>query len=213
MSKISGFHCEIDGPDETGSPIVMLHGSGQDETCWGDIPARIGPGSPIVRVRGNIIWEGKYAFFRRKPDRTLDLADLARSASEISLLLESLTQRFTERKPILIGYSNGAILSAAVLRDFPDLIDGAILLRGLSSAPASPFPRSVTCPVLVISGETDSRRTPQDGAILASQLVAAGAPTSYHLLPCGHGWDPQERDLVLMQDWLCQVTRRTVSGS
>ncbi|MCF1468600.1 hypothetical protein FS764_16970 [Agrobacterium vitis] len=205
MPKISGFWCEIDHIEKSGPPLVLLHGSGQDETCWGDNVAKIAPTSPIVRVRGNIVWEGKYAFFRRRPDRSLDMPDLTRSATEISFLIETVTQQFGGRRPILLGYSNGAIVAAAAIRDHAPTIEGAILLRGLSPDPDTPFLQTITCPVLILSGETDSRRHPQDGTRLAAQLTAAGADTAYHLLPCGHGWDPEGQDGMIIKDWLAKL--------
>jgi phospholipase/carboxylesterase len=62
------------------------------------------------------------------------------------------------RTPIAIGYSNGAIMAAALLLTRPGLLAGAVLLR-----PVSPFwddlpTRLGGGPVLTIDGEMDSRR-------------------------------------------------------
>ncbi|HLP68651.1 MAG TPA: alpha/beta hydrolase [Rhizobium sp.] len=134
MPEIAGFYCEIDNPDASGVPLLLLHGSGQDENAWSGIAQDIAPDTPLIRLRGNIVWEGKYAFFRRKPDRGLDQADLARSVGELAFLIEQLTGMLGQRKPVLAGYSNGAIACAALARDAGQLTRGAILTRPVPRA-------------------------------------------------------------------------------
>ncbi|MHB0953729.1 MAG: alpha/beta hydrolase [Allorhizobium sp.] len=209
MPEIAGFYCEIDNPCASGLPLLLLHGSGQDENAWSGIAQDIAPSSPLIRLRGNIAWEGKYAFFRRKPDRGLDQADLARSVGELAFLVEQLTGMLRARKPVLAGYSNGAIVCAALARDAGHLTRGAILMRALSPEPAVPFPSLAGYPVLILSGATDSRRAPQDGETLAQQFREAGAEVTYNLLPCGHGWDENGRDVAISRQWLRDIMSRS----
>ncbi|MFC3164458.1 hypothetical protein [Ciceribacter thiooxidans] len=91
---------------------------------WSGIAQDIAPDAPLIHLRGNIVWEGKYAFFRRKPDRGRDQADLARSVGELAFLIEQLTGTLGQRKPVLAGYSNGAIACAALARDTRQLTRG-----------------------------------------------------------------------------------------
>jgi len=205
LPEIAGFYCEIDNPDASGVPLLLLHGSGQDENAWSGIAQDIALDAPLIRVRGNIVWEGKYAFFRRKPDRGLDQADLARSVGELTFLVEQLTGMFGARKPVLAGYSNGAIVCAALARDAGHLTRGAILMRAMSPEPAVPFPSMAGYPVLILSGATDNRRAPQDGETLARQFREAGADVTHHLLPCGHGWDENGRDVATSRQWLRDI--------
>lgn len=59
--------------------------------------------------------------------------------------------------------------------------------------------------MLILSGATDSRRAPQDGETLAQQFREAGAEVTYNLLPCGHGWDENERDVAISRQWLRDI--------
>lgn len=205
MPEIAGFHCEIDRHDGTGQPLLLLHGAGQDETCWGDLAEKIAPHSPVFRVRGNIIWEGKFAFFRRQPDRSLDMRDLARSAEEIAFLLTELHADYGHRKPVMLGYSNGAICATAVMRDFPLASAGAILFRPVAFPQETFFTLNPSYPVLIISGETDSRRKPDDGVQLANQLnISSANAIACHTLNCGHGWDAEGRDVAIARQWFAQ---------
>jgi len=89
-------------------PVVLLHGSGQDENALLAFARAACPGHTLTAVRGRIPWEGGYAFFRRRPDRTLDEADLAKGAAAVQRLLSRLLNK-TQQLPLLVGYSNGAI--------------------------------------------------------------------------------------------------------
>ncbi len=98
----------------------------------------------------------------------------------------SCTEHGFTRKPLAVGFSNGAIMAAALLLSRPDLLAGAILFR-----PLSPFtddlPRRVDrTPVLIVDGAKDDRRSSGDGRHLATRLRRAGALVIHHLLPVGH---------------------------
>ena len=140
------------------TPVVLLHGSGQDENTLLSFARTACPGHTVISVRGRIAWEEGYAFFRRNPDRTLDETDLKHGAAAIQRLLEGLRDAYSE-PPILLGYSNGAIAAAAAVLDGPDLSAGAILLRPLSPFPGRVFPPLNKYPVLLVSGEGDTHLT------------------------------------------------------
>lgn len=166
--------------------VVLLHGSGQDENTLLACAQAACEGHTITAVRGRISWEGGYAFFLRRPDRTLDEVDLAEGAAAIQRLLVHLRDA-GHRPPILLGYSNGAIAAAAAILDDRRLSAGAILLRPLSPLPEQTFPRLDGYPVLLVSGEDDLRRDPSDGPWLDRQFRAAGAASTLVVLPVGHG--------------------------
>ena len=167
-------------------PVVLLHGSGQDEHTLLPFAQAAFPGHTLTAVRGRIPWQSGFAFFRRRPDRTLDEADLAQGAAAVQRLLGRLRDE-GQRLPVLLGYSNGAIAAAAAIIGGPHLSAGAILLRPLSPCPERALPRLDGYPVLLASGRHDARRHPCDGPSLARQLRAAGAATTLVELPVGHG--------------------------
>jgi phospholipase/carboxylesterase len=182
-------------------PLVLLHGSGGDEHELVPLAADLAPGSPVLAVRGGIPFDDGYAFFHRFPDRSIDKANITSRAAILADFIEvASTQYRLPRAPIAIGFSNGAIMTAALRLTRPGLPAGAILFRPLSPFRADLPTRLDGTPILIIDGEKDSRRSPGDGARLAERLILAGATVTHRVLPVGHSITPLDREIA--RDWL-----------
>jgi phospholipase/carboxylesterase len=204
MTEPTHSHLFIPGNDPTKPPLVLLHGSGGDEDELVPLAALVAPGSPTLGIRGMVAIDGGFAFFHRFEDRTIDEADVTARVSVLTDFIETASARYSfNTAPIAIGFSNGAIMAAALLLTRPALLAGAILFR-----PLSPFQNDLTtrldgAPVLIIDGEKDSRRSPADGVRLADRLARAGAMVSHRVLPVGHSITPM--DLEIAREWLHRI--------
>lgn len=72
------------------------------------------PNGILYAPRGIVRWENGFAFFRRKPDRQLDIDDLKHQAAGLCRFIEFVFQQ-TGQRPFLAGYSNGAIIAAETI--------------------------------------------------------------------------------------------------
>jgi phospholipase/carboxylesterase len=196
-------HAFLPGSDDA-VPVVLLHGSGGTETSLLPLAPEVAPGSKTLALRGTLRVGRGHAFLQRLADGRVDEADLE---PRIPGLARSLTRLGDEhgfaRRPVAIGFSNGAIMAAALLVTHPDLLAGAILLR-----PLSPFDHDLPgrldgTPVLIIDGETDARRSPGDGLRLAARLRRAGALVAHHVLPTGHALTSD--DTRIAREWLRSI--------
>jgi phospholipase/carboxylesterase len=182
---------------------MLLHGSGRTEEDMVQIAAKLSPGSMAAAVRGAMRWEGGFSFFRRFEDRSIDERDLIAQAG---LLAESVVQIGVVRgfawPPVAVGFSNGAIMAAALVMLHPALLSGAVLFRPLSPLTTDPDISIRQPPVLIIDGRDDERRSPGDGARLAQRLARMGASVTHHLLPTGHSIGTD--DLRLAREWLAR---------
>jgi phospholipase/carboxylesterase len=201
MTRSTHFHHFFPGSILSAAPVVLFHGSGGDEHALVPLAADVAPGSPTLCLRGTVAIDGGFAFFHRRPDRSIDEADLE---ARIPPLSEFISATIADQKPpVAVGFSNGAIMAAALLFTRPTLFGAAVLFR-----PLSPFledrPAALNGkPVLIIDGEKDSRRSPGDGARLALRLSNAGATVTHHVLPCGHTITTQDQQLA--RDWLREL--------
>jgi phospholipase/carboxylesterase len=203
MAEAAGFTYEIKQSDAEIPPLLLLHGSGGSEADLTDFAEAIAPKATCIALRGGVPWENGFAFFRRNADRTLDRDDLAARTTDLCRFIGYAVKHHNlNRRPILVGYSNGAIIAAAAVCIGTELTSGAILLRPLSPAPEQEFPQLKDYPVLILGGRYDSRRHPNDAPLIAGQFRRAGASVTCHLLPTGHGWHESGLDMALAKSWL-----------
>lgn len=201
MTDEPHIHQFISGTSQDKTPLVLLHGSGGDERDLLPLAQLLAPGSPVLAIRGTVGIDGGFAFFHRFPDRSIDEVDVSARTPVLADFVESCRARYgLAIPPIAVGYSNGAIMTAALLTTRPTLLAGAILFRPLSPFTSDPPLPLNGIPVLIIDGEKDSRRSPGDGARLAKRLQGAGAMVTHHVLPVGH--TISDMDVPLARTWL-----------
>jgi len=191
----------IVGVDSMRPPLILLHGSGGNERDMVPLAAELSPRSTAIAVRGAIPWEEGYAFFRRFADRSIDEKSILTQAPILAEFMADVGVQWSLReRPILVGFSNGAIMAAALISIYPDLAAGAVLLRPLSPFATPASTRLPGTPVLIIDGSKDDRRTADDGRRLAEQMTHAGAAVTHHQHPAGHAIT--EADCALVREWL-----------
>lgn len=189
-------------------PVVLLHGSGGDEFDLMPLASELAPKAAHLGIRGTVDIDGGSAFFHRFPDRRVNEADIGARAPVLAKFIEATCAHHNcLRRPLAIGFSNGAIMAAAILLTHPALLAGAILFR-----PLSPFTHDVphrlnNTPVLIIDGERDDRRSPGDGLRLAERLVRAGAVVTHHVLPIGHSITAKDQQIA--SKWLKKLVQNS----
>jgi phospholipase/carboxylesterase len=201
---LSGFHY-LDARNVADSvPLLLLHGSSGHERDLVPLAETIAPDRPYISVRGGIEWERGFTFFRRNADRTLDYDDLDCQTRRLcNFLTAALDKQLFRQRPILLGFSNGAIAAASILLHEPQLASGAILVRRLSPAPTGAFRNLKGLPVLITAGAHDQRRSPADVKLMAAQLEKGRANVTTHVLPTGHALHHGEAEL--MRNWIDTV--------
>ncbi|HEY0122559.1 MAG TPA: esterase [Rhizobium sp.] len=201
MPELPGFHFIAGRESCSPPPLLLLHGSGGSEVDLIPLADEIASQRPYLSLRGGVEWEDGFAFFRRNADRSLDYDDLGlRTALLCSFIAAAIEQGMLTKAPILLGFSNGAIIAASVLRMRPDLASGAILMRPLSPAPEAVFPPMAGLPILITAGEHDQRREPDDAPLVKAQFENCHADVGMYVLPTGHGLHQSEAALI--RGWL-----------
>jgi phospholipase/carboxylesterase len=201
MEFLAGYHYRtLSGPSSL-PPLVLLHGSGGSEDAWGSFGETVAPGASVFTLRGSIAWEDGFAFFRRNPDRTLDYGDLAVQTEKLAAFLRALSERHAlSRPPVVVGFSNGAIITASLIAKHYMLTSGAVLIRPLSPLGDMLPVMSRSYPMLILAARHDERREPRDHEVVASQFKEAGADVTHRLHDCGHAISGE--DLVETKAWL-----------
>jgi phospholipase/carboxylesterase len=181
-------------------PLLLLHGTGGDETDLLPLGRAVAPASALLSPRGQVLENGMPRFFRRLAEGVFDEADLRRRAGELADFVAEARETYGLPAPIAVGFSNGANIAAAMLLLRPEALAGAALLRAMMPLTDPPAARLEGRPVLLLSGVMDPIVPASNAARLAARLEAAGAEVQHHVLPVGHGLS--RSDVALTKAWI-----------
>jgi phospholipase/carboxylesterase len=174
------------GGDPSQPPLLLLHGTGGDETDLLPLGREIAPGAALLSPRGNVLEGDMPRFFRRYREGLFDEDDVRRRAGELARFVAEARRAYSIGAPFALGYSNGANIAAAVLFLHPGTFAGAVLTRATTPLIEPPRPDLTGVPVLILSGLNDPI-IPRSGAEkLALALSAAGARIERVELPASH---------------------------
>ena len=180
-----------EGP--AGEPLVLLlHGTGGDETQFLALGRQLMPGARRLSPRGDVSEAGAARFFRRRDMGVYDMADLARATEKMAGFVAAHAEGATE--VIGLGYSNGANILASVIFRHPALFTRAVLMHPL--IPWSPDPSPVAAEVLITAGERDPIAPAVATEALEAWFRDQGTPVRTHWHPGGHEIHASEIDAV-----------------
>jgi phospholipase/carboxylesterase len=175
------------GADPSLPPLLLLHGTGGDESDLLPLGRAIAPGAALLSPRGNVLEGASPRFFRRFREGLFDEDDVRRRAGELADFVSAARRAYGLARPLTLGYSNGANIAAAVMLLHPGTLEGAILMRAMAPLAEPPRPDLSGLPVLILSGRNDPIAPRASAERLASALAAAGARVERVELPAGHG--------------------------
>jgi phospholipase/carboxylesterase len=186
--------------DAARPPVLLLHGTGGDETDLLPLGRLIAPGAALLSPRGQVLENGMPRFFRRLREGVFDEADLRHRTDALAAFIRGASERYGIGSPVALGFSNGANIAASLLLCYPGLLRGAALLRAMVPFRDPPPAKLDGTPVLLLSGAADPIVPTENTARLAALLEDKGAVVTHRELPLGHGLS--QMDVALTRDWL-----------
>lgn len=179
--------------------ILLLHGTGGDESDLLPLGRMLSPGSALLSVRGNVLENGAPRFFRRLAEGVFDIEDLHRRTSDLADFVVAASAHFGFELSSLnaVGYSNGANVAASLLLSRPQILTGAVLYRAMV-----PFEPSSTVDVLgkrvlICAGQFDTMIPRAGSERLAALLREGGAEVELAWQSAAHGLT--QADIMLGQ--------------
>ena len=179
-----------------GTAVVLLHGTGGNETSLLAFGARLAPNSVLLSPRGRSVDEGYPRFFRRLTAVTFDQKDIVQEAEAFAAFMDGANAAYglDPEKTLFVGYSNGANMIGAIMLLHPGLIRNAVLLRGMNVLESVPPADLSGANVLMLTGRSDPYGA--YAADLEAHLKAAGATIENTLLDAGHDIGTADVDLA-----------------
>ncbi|GJD73208.1 alpha/beta hydrolase [Methylobacterium goesingense] len=199
-SALGFTHRFVPGTAAGTPPLLLLHGTGGDETDLLSLGRSLVPGAALLAPRGPVLENGMPRFFRRLAEGVFDEADVRRRAADLADFVARARAAYGLAAPVAVGFSNGANIAAALLLLHPDVLAGAVLLRPMLPLTASAPVDLAGRPVLMLSGAADPIVPAANAAALAQRLRDGGARVSHETLPTGHGLS--QADVARASAWL-----------
>ncbi len=190
-----------DQPD--GTTLILMHGTGGDETDLMPVAHKAAPSATLLGVRGRSTEDGTRRWFRALGPMIFDQKDIRFESGALEAFFEEARGAYglDPARTVALGYSNGANLLGAAMLLHPGLVQRAILLRPVIVLDEAPDMDLSEVEALVLLGERDAYRA--KGERLVDVLRAAGANVTVRVLAGGH--ELGGHDAPAIAEWLAQA--------
>lgn len=190
---------------DDGICLLLLHGTGGDESSLIPLASPIAPGAAILSPRGKISEDGMPRFFRRLAEGVFDQDDLRVQTAALAEFIESASHKYSIRaeRIIAVGYSNGANIASSLMLTRPDLLHAAVLFRPMVPFVPQLSPDLSGVRVLVGAARRDPIVTQAETARLVKIFEDAGAHVAVNWYRGGHELSQDDVDGAAswVSDW------------
>lgn len=186
--ELLGFTYRFDGGKQEERTLLLLHGTGDNESGLLPLGRALDPQANLLSPRGKVLEKGMPRFFRRFAEGVLDIDDLKQRTHELVDFVEIAVKEhgLDGSRVVAVGYSNGANIVAATLLLHPHVLRAAILFRPMIPFDPEQNPELKEVPVFIGAARRDELVDPQDSQRLSDLLRDAGAEVTLNWTVGGH---------------------------
>ncbi len=212
MKTLSLVHLVRQPKKEAGTPplLMLLHGIGSNEHDLYGLAPFLDERFLVISVRApNTLGPGSYAWFEvdftaQGPVINPEQAEISRKTL-ITLLNEAVTSYGADPERVyLMGFSQGAIMSASVALTQPELVAGVVMMSGRILPEIQPLiaPKEELAglPFIVVHGTADTVLPITYGRASRELLSSLPVELTYHEYSMGH--EVSQESLNDVTTWL-----------
>jgi phospholipase/carboxylesterase len=184
----------------------MLHGVAADENDLFPLADALDPRLTIVSLRAPNPYYAGFAWFRLEflddGSVLIDGGQARESLARLMVWLETAPARFgtDPDRTFLLGFSQGAIMSLALLATAPERLAGVVALSGRRPhelfEQTAPTPAIARVPLLVAHGLFDDILPIAHGRAIRDIYAGVTQDLTYREFPVGHGIAADEVSLI-----------------
>lgn len=184
--------------------LLLLHGTGGNETDLLSLGERLDPAAHLLSPRGQVSEHGMPRFFRRLAEGVFDLDDLRVRTDALAAFITdaATTYGFAMDAVVAVGFSNGANIAANVMLQRPEALRAGLLLRAMLPYEPPALPDLRGHRALLLASATDPIVPVAQPERLAEHLRAGGADATLTWVAGGH--QLTRADLTHGQQWLAR---------
>jgi len=190
--------------------LLLLHGVGSNENDLFGLAPYLDERFLILSVRApNTLGPGSYAWFDVDFTPQGPVIDPAQAEASREALIDFIGEAITAygvnpNQVYMMGFSQGAIMSASVALTRPDLVAGVALMSGrilpeIQSLMAA-SEKLEGLPILVVHGIADTVLPINHGRASRQLLASLPVELTYHEYPIGH--EVSQESLADVSSWL-----------
>lgn len=182
--------------------LLILHGTGGNENDLLPIGRMLDPESALLSPRGKVLENGAPRFFRRIREGVFDEEDVILRANELADFVTGAVKEnsLDASQIIAVGYSNGANIASAMMLLRPEILRGAVLLRGQIPLIPEKLLDLTGKSAFLSSGNFDPIVDANGANELAQLLTKAGAAVTHVWQQSGH--ELSRNDIDAAREWL-----------
>lgn len=208
MPRLRSIRRPSSATTEEKALLVLLHGLGSDEQDLMGATDGIDRRFEIASLRAPIPYEGGgFAWFSLGWEENRIVYDSDQAKESMTLIGSDVAELSRElgipaHRVVLGGFSQGAMMSLAVLLNDPGSLGGAVLLSGAVIPELVPDESSpdALVPVLIHHGTYDPVLPVQLGRNVRDLLTSRGFSPAFREFPIAHGISPES--LSDAEQWL-----------
>ncbi len=192
-----------------GVTLLLLHGTGGDESDLIPLGKALAPGAALLSPRGAVLENGMPRFFRRLAEGVFDQEDLRIQTENLGQFINDASRVYGFRADRItaVGYSNGANIASSLLFTQPRLLAAALLFRPMVPFVPSKMPDLKTMQVLIAAGNRDTIASREETGRLVGLFNSGGATVTTFWHEGGHelGQDDLSAAKRWMSQWLAKL--------
>jgi len=181
--------------------IILLHGTGGDETDLIPLGEFIDSNASLLGIRGNVLENGMTRFFKRLSFGVFDQENLKIEAKNLYqfILKSSETLSFDLNKVTILGYSNGANILAYMMMHYQMPIKLAIMLHPMVPSNERPTVNNYDTYALMTAGTQDTMVPIKQTLSLKDMFDGMLLKTELKQFESGHQLTKEE--YVFIKNW------------
>jgi predicted esterase len=204
MTDLGFVHKFVPSPGGSDLTLLLLHGTGGNESDLLQLGREIAPKAALLSPRGRVLEDGMPRFFKRSSEGVFDLNDLAEQTHALAKFIDDASQqyKFKRDKVVAVGYSNGANIAASLLILHPNALAGAVLFRPMVPFTPGTMPKLAGKPILVLAGSRDRMVSGKETLELTDIFDRSRADVTLRWAEATHAMAVEE--LIATREWLGQ---------